>query len=200
MAGRVIRRALVLGRHADVWKEMEAVKKMATFHKIIAVKRAGRDYPGFVHEWVSFHLNMFPQFIADREKMGYPPAQRLWSGRHPKSGRKYDGHYKVHMLNCYGGSSGLLGIQVAREIGRPPFDDERPIDKIVLCGIPMEPTEKYDDGKLWKEALVYRESWHKVFAMYPELKDKVRSMSGWTKEQYGPVTEEWLHDDGHPEE
>jgi hypothetical protein len=82
-----------------------------------------------------------------------------------------------------GGSSGLLGAWVAREVAKG--------DKIVLCGIPMENTPRYDDRTVWREALVYRQAWIEAF---PKLLPYVRSMSGWTREKFGEPDKEWLED------
>lgn len=178
----MIKRALVLGRDDNVWKEMERAKALAQFHVIIAVKRAGRDYDGVVHHWVGLHPNLIDAWIPVRQKHNRPPAQNYWAGGSIRSQNDYSVPFK--WLPNLGGSSGLLGVQVALlpELG---------IHKIVLCGMPMDKTNRYDDDKCWEEAHVYRPPWQK---MKKRMRQRVRSMSGWTQELLGPVTKEWLYD------
>lgn len=192
-----MRVAIVLGRGAAVWEEMEAAKQLLGSHPrtIVATKRAGRDYDGPVHEWPSFHPEMFAGWIAERAKHNRPPAQRLWSARSPKVKSPSNYGLAINWLESIGGSSGLLAIQVGFAIGRPPYDNEPLIDKMILCGIPMEESVRYDDGKIWKEALFYRDHWIKYFRDDPRRRDHVRSMSGWTQELLGAPTEEWLRGD-----
>ena len=74
------------------------------------------------------------------------------------------------------GSSALLGVYAAQMLG---------YNKIIVCGCPLEgvsKTTRYPYSN-------YRLGWLKSSKLE---KDKVRSMSGWTKEFLGEVTKEWL--------
>lgn len=73
------------------------------------------------------------------------------------------------------GSSALLGSLASINLS---------YDKIVLCGCPLE-------GKNDKEHPyeIFRKGW--IFHL-SKVKDKVRSMSGWTKELLKGPTEEWI--------
>lgn len=75
------------------------------------------------------------------------------------------------------GSSALLGALVGIDEG---------YKKIVLCGCPLI-------GKNVKgyEYSNFRKGW---FFHYNHIKDKVRSMSGWTKELLKEPTKEWLNE------
>lgn len=175
---------LILGRSNEVWDELAKAKEMLVGQplSIIAVKRAGRDYEGPVHHWVAFHHDMLPEWVKERAKHNRPPAENYWSSRNnlqrtPKS------PLPIRWLRNIGGSSGLLGVQVG-------LQPEVGLDKLILCGIPMTASKRYDIDTPWKEALAYRASWKQF---YPQMKDRVRSMSGWTQELLGPVTKEWLH-------
>lgn len=190
--------AVILGRHEDVWNELERakamIKEVGAELWVIATKRAGRDYDGPVHEWPGFHPELLQTFVNERAKNNRPPALRYWSA---KSSKVNPGQFglPIEWLTSVGGSSGLLGIQVADAIGRhPKYANEPKIDKSILCGIPMTPSTRYDDGKEWKEAIHYRDHWLKYFIDHPDSKARLRSFSGWTKEILGEPTLEWLRE------
>lgn len=182
--------AVVLGRSAEVWDELDAAKALIREAvggvpvTVIATKRAGRDYDGPVHHWPSFHHDMIIPWVAERAKAGRPPAENYWSCR-PANRRAPRSPLPIKWIDNIGGSSGMLGVQVALH---PEVD----IDKVILCGIPMMPSKRYDVNTEWREALAHRDAWNKYL---PQMKDRVRSMSGWTQELLGPVTEEWLRCD-----
>ena len=75
------------------------------------------------------------------------------------------------------GSSSHLGALAAVRMG---------YKKIILCGCPLEGnTSNGNDAK------VFRDGWT---AKIDIVKDKVRSMSGWTKELLGYPTREWIEE------
>jgi hypothetical protein len=194
---RETRCALILGRAAGVWDELEAAKKLLDGRPrtICATKYSGRDYDGPVHEWVSYHPELFPQWVRERAKHNRPPAQRLWCATSPQvRRRRTEFGVQINWLTSAGGSSGLLAVQVGFAIGHPPYDGEPPIHKLILCGIPLENTERYDDRRPWKEALVYRDHWIKWFHEHKDYRHRVKSMSGWTRELLGGPSEEWLEE------
>jgi hypothetical protein len=69
------------------------------------------------------------------------------------------------------GSSAMLGILAAMQMG---------YDRIICCGCPLT-DKKYKN---------FRPGWEDRFE---EIKNMVRSMSGWTKELLGAPTMEWLN-------
>lgn len=81
----------------------------------------------------------------------------------------------IPLVGTPSGSSALLGIHAGIAEG---------YKKIVVCGCPL--TGKNDKGSSYE---VFRAGWTAKLA---EIKDKVRSMSGWTRELLGAPTEEWL--------
>jgi len=179
-------KVLVIGRSAEVWAEVEAAKQLTQFDKVVAVNVAGQDYPETIDYWVSFHPVFFEHWISKRIRAGHPystETTQLWSGINngkkmtPRGVKEFIQH-----ANYCGGSSGLLAAQVAVDVVKGT--------RVVLCGIPMENTRRYDDERNWNEALVYRKAWLDVM---PTLRN-VRSMSGWTREKLGEPTREWLDD------
>jgi hypothetical protein len=73
------------------------------------------------------------------------------------------------------GSSALLGVLAGIKLG---------YEKIIVCGCPLmgKNDKQYDYAN-------FRAGWTAKLAM---IKDKTRSMSGWTKELLGAPTKEWL--------
>lgn len=113
-----------------------------------------------------------------RAEKGYPPAGQYWHARHRI------GHMGSLPIESWGGSSGMLCVRVALELG---------CNRIVLAGVPMEKMSRhYDDAKPWNEARQYWPAWEKAI---PRFAGRVRSLSGWTRERLGAPDEEWLHVD-----
>lgn len=85
-----------------------------------------------------------------------------------------------------GGSSGMLAVSVAWELG---------CDKIVCCGCPMDYGGWFDgsithaDDQHFTSYKSHRRAWQRK---RDKLVTRVRSMSGWTAELLGEPTPEWL--------
>lgn len=82
----------------------------------------------------------------------------------------------IPLVGVPSGSSALLGVHAG-------IQEE--YKKIIVCGCPL--TGKNDKGNDYE---VFRKGWE---AKLSEIKDYVRSMSGWTKELVGAPTAEWLN-------
>jgi hypothetical protein len=128
---------------------------------------------------VTYHPERLPKELAERRRLGLPDPGQIWAHQVP---RKPGIDLPIKVKTTKGGSSGLLGTEVALEFA----------DKVVLCGIPLDPTQvHYRRPKKggWPPATMYRLAWQQV---HSKLKHRVRSMSGWTREFLGAPTEEWL--------
>lgn len=93
------------------------------------------------------------------------------------------GHHLVDMIVPFkppSGSSALLGTLAAIKLR---------YKKIILCGCPL--TGKNDKGEDYAH---YQKGW---IAVGQQVKDYVRSMSGWTREYLGAPTEEWITEGGN---
>ena len=124
---------------------------------------------------VSYHPNEFEDFRKRRElikgNLDYithshiPPCDRMWP---------------LVDKSPFSGSSSFLATQVAVGLG---------YRKIVLCGCPLQGGDLHSPKKNKYE--VFQKGWAKhavkVFGV-----NKVRSMSGWTKEFLGEPTKEWF--------
>lgn len=79
------------------------------------------------------------------------------------------------------GSSGLFAVRCAIErLGA---------DRVILCGVPMDTQPHFYGGDPWLAADGFWPAW--IVAM-PYIKNRVRSMSGRTRDLLGAPTAEWL--------
>lgn len=180
--------ALVLGGANCVHKEAkEAIAQFGEPDQIVAVKDIGIEWPKVDH-WVSYHVDRMPRELGMRAKLGLPPPGHIWTYQGVKAPTL---PIPVHYYKIRGGSSGLLGALVAIKV----------CDKAVLAGVPMDPTQRHyhnrKNGRAWHEAALYQEHWR---GMLPNIKGKVKSMSGFTRELLGAPTKEWVHGSGNSTE
>ncbi|MEN6375582.1 MAG: hypothetical protein ABFD75_12510 [Smithella sp.] len=82
----------------------------------------------------------------------------------------------IPLVGVPSGSSALLGVHAGIQEG---------YKKIVVCGCPL--TGSNDKGNSYE---IFRKGWE---AKINEIKDYVRSMSGWTRDFVGAPTAEWLN-------
>lgn len=175
-------RAIVIGGSPSTWVEVELANQMCKFDMVVAVKRAGVDYDGRVDHWVSYHPEMFDDYVKERAEAGREPAGALWT----TYGKIYKGPLEIKRLPSWGGSSGLGGVAVALHNGA---------NKVIICGVPLDQKiGHYHDKspwgtKAWAEASKYRTGW---LNNMKDMQDKVKSMSGWTMKHLGYPTPEWL--------
>jgi hypothetical protein len=169
MAGRI---ALVLGGADCVWADAEAALDMGEFDGVVGCNAIGRYWPGRMDAWVSLHPEKFGPWCNRREADGLPPhAQRLGL---TEVEPRFVGQREP-------GSSGLFALKVAlMDLG---------FNRAVLCGIPLDTRPHFDSAPLWPAALNYRTAFLQA---KPQFKRRARSMSGWTADQLGRPTEEWL--------
>jgi len=132
-----------------------------------------------IQHMATYHVEELSQFRLIRQKNQENLNYKTHSHKQPKNGEQADYIWPLVARSPFSGSSSLLGCQAAIGLG---------YKKIILCGCPMQglnnrmkrPTS-YDK---------FQKGWVK-FA--PQMfGDKVRSMSGWTREFLGCSTEEWL--------
>lgn len=172
------RSALIIGGANTLPRDRYAALELFTPDLIIACNHAGRDEHGPVDHWVTMHPELFPHWIAAREAGGHPPAVQLWHARHKQS------RVESKPVESWGGSSGMLCIAVAFELG---------VERIVLAGVPMEKANRhYDDPRPWNEARQYHPAWER---RVPQMRGRVKSLSGWTRDLLGEPTEGWLNGD-----
>lgn len=184
--GRSVKRGIVLGTAPSMWSDLEAARAILGSMQwdLIAVNGAGILYTDPITLWASVHGYQLVKWMRKREEQGLDMGFKAY-GNFAKSEPSAD-VIRWNRPNG-GGSSGLYATLTALELG---------YDQLILCGIPIsgDTRHSYDTEEL---AVVkadcpyesYRSGWIKS---HEELKDKVRSMSGWTAEKLGKPTHEWL--------
>jgi hypothetical protein len=171
--------AVVLGGASCVWADLEELRGMANPDIVVAVNDVGTVYPHELHHWASYHAGYFTRWVEQRQKNGLPGTPVLWTGKRLPRGLRSD----IKIFDLFGGSSGLLGAHIAMQCA----------DRVVLAGVPMDPTMQHyhgrDRGKPWKDAKSYHRHWQ---VLAPRLRPHLRSMSGWTRDLLGSPTPTWL--------
>lgn len=160
---------------------------------VIAVNDIGTHLEQIDH-WVTLHPDKMVEAGTDPDHPeGWPwEKQRrekgLADGYVTWTHKPNRGTMKV-VKSWGGGSSGLLGVCTAYEIG---------CQRVVLCGVPMddgawfEGSVTHDASERFTSVDSHRRVWRRT---KDKLIKRVRSMSGWTKEMLGEPTLEWLEDD-----
>lgn len=171
---------LCLGGADTLFSDIEAYT--GPVDGVVACNDAGAHWPGDLDAWVSMHPRYFvtKNWHRDRIRRGYSEPKRILA---PPVMEKevlaspYPLMRRVEFSDQYfpespGGSSGLFAAKVALiDLG---------FDLAVLCGIPMTVRPHFwDDKKVdWHVAHQYQRAWTKIPAQY---RDRMRSMSGWTR-------------------
>ena len=176
-----LKTALVIGGASCVWDDLNCASRLGCeFDLIIVVNDIGIDWNNRIDAWCSYHSDLLQVWTEKRERLKLPRAGELWCG--PVKPR----HIKIPMqcLRTKGGSSGMLGAFIALE---------KKADKIVLCGIPLDPNMNHfnnkQHGKPWKDGKHYQKHWRENL---PALQDKVKSFRGFTGKLLGAPTPDWI--------
>lgn len=176
--------AMVLGGADCVWQDIQWYDEF-TFGQwpglVIAANDIGCHVPTLDH-WVSFHVNKFDEWRRRRAENGLPPGFATWGWKHDQPV-----NWAVHAWAA--GSSGMLAAQVALELG---------CTKVLLCGIPMTQRAHFAESKefnsettVWSESDLHWRSWLRVHEL-GLFEDRVRSVSGRTRDLFGEPNLEWL--------
>lgn len=172
--------ALVLGGARDVMADAAAALALFKPDIVVACNAVGTIWPQAIDFWVTLHPENMPAWQEARAAAGYPGGFKLVAHRQRDGFDWHTPHLWPEMRRL-SGSSGLFAVKVAMEIAGA--------ERLVLAGIPMEPTEHFDRSEAWEKAKSFRRAWDLV---QDRLVEPVRSMSGWTRERFGAPTSEWL--------
>lgn len=173
--------ALVLGGAGTLAADKAAAIELFTPDLVIACNHAARDEPGRVDHVATMHPELIDMWRKERRRHGRPEWGQLWHARH----RSHHAVKGSKPIESWGGSSGMLCIAVAVELG---------CTHIVLAGVPMVKMDgHFNDPKPWMEARQYHPAWERRI---PMIRDRVRSLSGWTREKLGAPDEVWLNGGG----
>lgn len=170
-----MKRAVILGGAECVWEDLAALERLAggiDGWTVIAVNDAAVRYRGRIDHFVTLHPEKLPGWIAARRVLvGGRREYEVWSTKPP---------WRIIPNRYLAGSSGMTAVAVAEELG---------INRIVLCGVPMDSRPHFVRGEPWRHHAMHATVWR---ANAPMLRGYTRSMSGWTREVLGAPDREWL--------
>lgn len=180
--------AFVLGGGACVHEDLAAAEKLCTPDHVVACNDFGAEYPGELDAFVTLHPDELPRWIGARRENGYPEPKRIISHkvRTMQDGKGEPFVTQTHEFRWQdfvgvSGSSGLFCVKVAFEI--------LGAKKVILCGVPMDDRPHFFDTEKWEAVRNFTGTWEQLI---PVLRDRVRSMSGWTRETLGAPSPDWI--------
>lgn len=182
MVNKPLKIGLALGSATSLFADVDAALALTECDIVVAANEAGVAYSGRLSAWVSLHPNEMAARLRRREQRGHPPCgvivSHVTDKEHP--GVTHQAEYKFPGQSK-SGSSGLFAVKYALDLG---------CTHVICCGIPIESDLGRIDGRInWQGARHFKQGW---FQAKPVIKDKVRSMSGWTSQLLGKPTAEWL--------
>ena len=177
--------ALILGGGQCVWDDVRNLEAMIGGPwpgLVIAVNDVGCIWPRRLDHWCSLHAEKLPKWEQSRQRSGHPGKYETWGGRQKR--------HVDHTVQAWGGgSSGLLAVTIAI--------DHLKCDVVVLCGVPMDKRPHFAESiehqptRIWNSAEGHWRTWKKD-SVQRRMRDKVRSMSGRTRDMLGAPECEWL--------
>jgi len=152
----------------------------------MAINRAGVDVPGRLDHWVSMDNAFFIYglYLRGRRFENGDVVPSYVGEVHTQWGRaEISVRHHKWKFSPTGGSSTLFALKVALVMG---------FSRIVLCGCPMDGQGHYYDSPVLVSGATYWDTesspeWDTI-----DFQGKVRSMSGVTRERFGPPTTDWL--------
>ena len=149
------------------------------FQGVLACNAAGYVWPGVLDAWVTVHPQNFltrEKWLVERLARGYSYPVKHYT--HTKRWPLVPNNTVFTSWDLPGltnfGSSGLFAVKVALV--------DLKYDSVLLCGIPMERSPHFDRKEKWTGGPLYRKHW---LNLDDNIKEKIRSMSGWTKDTFG---------------
>lgn len=173
--------ALILGGADCVWRDVEAALQLGEYEFVVACNDIGTAWAGEIEAWVTLHPENMAAWINQRASRGYPRAKRIvyhdtMAGA-PAPDLVSPYNWQRHHRSP---SSGVFSAKVAIELG---------ITRGVLCGVPLTMSPHFNNNGEWAAASSFHDG---LMHALPFLKDKIRSMSGYTRQVLGEPTPEWL--------
>jgi hypothetical protein len=173
---------IVLGSAPDWEDDLAKARKLVPDWPVVAINGVATLYLEHIVMWCSIHGRDLMKWAPMRAERG---GNTDYLGYGNFSDKEECGDFIRWNRPNLGGSSGLFAVDIALESG---------FEKVILCGVPLEGQQRVcsADGSPVEAVCAYesyRKGWERKL---PDIKDRVRSMSGWTKELLGKPTKGWL--------
>lgn len=159
--------------------------ELCDFHVVYCVKLAAVHWPGHFEWFVGLHPEWIKDYCDQRAALGHPFGFKTVTCLSAELGKK-QGEVPVDRRCSYrwpgmnaSASSGIFGAKVALE----------DCEKVILAGVPMTTGKHFTRGKPWGDLNSFTDGLKQAM---PHLRDRVRSMSGRTKELLGSPDPDWL--------
>jgi hypothetical protein len=177
---------VVLGGGRHVWEENRAAHESKWWldlgytepPRYIAVNDIGAYYPGKIDHWFSLHPAYLPFWMGLRLGHALDEGHRPKLHCHKRKPSTPTIDYEWGLDNN-GATSGFYAAQVAVCLG---------YEHILLVGVPGDNTGRFFDAP-WETGNYGDRSvtlaWRQMVDKYPILSERVRSVSGWTRELFG---------------
>lgn len=181
--------AVCLGGARGVWDDLlawEAMYGRPWDGLVVCCNDVGAHWPRQMHHWCTLHPEKFAAWEALRRQQNLPLRYETWS-RIQRPRNAVAVHHAIQPWG--GGSSGMLAVQVAVELG---------CTRVVMCGIPMDDGPHFTESaefslkQHWKAVAGHWKAWVRGTA---RMLGRVRSMSGRTRELLGAPTIAWLREE-----
>ena len=172
--------AIVMGGGGDPFAEFKHACDLCARAERTVTIFAGNDmiekFPYYINHAVTLHPDKLQLWLPRRRAAGFNVPDKVWAHR------VYEGSV-TDWTRDWAGSTGLFCVKIARELG---------FVHIITCGVPMtKEADHFIRNEPWHAANGFLRGW---VAHLEELRPYVRSYSGWTKEQLGEPTEQWLRE------
>ena len=168
---------IALGGARGVWDDLEEALRIFPCADVGAVNDSGTEYSGHLTLWATLHPEKLWNWQMRRERRGLNTDYTAVS-------HKLVAGARVDLLKqqLFSGCSGLYLCQVAvMAFG---------YDRVIVCGMPLTEDPHFFNASAWNDARKYRRGWREA-SQQRELRGKIRSMSGWTRDRLGGP-DEWL--------
>lgn len=182
--------ALIIGGGDNVNYDLKNLKNLIypyeieDFFHIIVVNDQIYNWQGRIDVIATLHGEKINEWF---KQSGRKPTKEIKAFYHrpPKPDDEQNFFQKLERKEVkerWKGSSGLFAVQIAI--------DHLKKEKIILAGVPMDQRPNYfRDEEFWRKWYAYQKNWVTSFKV---IKGKTKSLSGWTKEQLGFPTKEFI--------
>ena len=159
----------MLGSADTLQDDIKSIGNLYDDAAIFGVNHTAFKQPMRIDYWCTLHPECFADWLVKRKEAGF--NMDFTSIGYSKIGKA-----PKHMnkgSSDWDGMSGLFAVKCALEEG---------FEEVILCGVPMTQTPYFWGADLHYNLLGYRAGWEKHLA---DIKGKVYSQSGWTRELLG---------------